>query len=371
MSKLIVAPNFTQIPNIIFDHWMFVLTPAEFKVLLCICRKTFGWGKKEDRLSRTYIAKLTNLNRDTVRKAIQVLEENNLIIKHQSISELGDNDPNLYEINVSDSANFSGGVGDLNAQGLAEKTPTRWADKTPHNINTNTKENITKEEAHGREPTSTPSKKKSKVVPLSSDPLVERAASHPECDKFSGHFKRPLVGVSDADHQDSLKKEGQEVVDLGYQILANWNFEKGKTNPEEIFTHTDIGRLRSWGFREARERLSKNDSKAIPGKAQHQTTLHDTISDFEQKKAICERIRGIVEPYCNNSTFFLVNDSEVFIECKIKDIRQTLRFGVVDVQFKEKLFNTVEIVFPRAYEKLKENKKSIPNLQGLINQIKR
>lgn len=113
--------NTTQIPNVVFDHWMGVLSPAEFKVLLCVCRKTYGWHKERDRLSRAQIVKLTNLGRDAVRKALASLEGYGLLKKFQSISEYGDNDPNTYEIHVED----------IPPEGWASKKPTGGLLKSP------------------------------------------------------------------------------------------------------------------------------------------------------------------------------------------------------------------------------------------------
>jgi hypothetical protein len=45
------APNHTQTPNTLFDVYLPLMGGAELKVTLAICRKTFGWHQKEDRLS--------------------------------------------------------------------------------------------------------------------------------------------------------------------------------------------------------------------------------------------------------------------------------------------------------------------------------
>src|SRR3990167_5290590 len=98
--KGICQPNSAQIPNVIFDHWMKVLTPAEFKVLMCICRKTFGWNKSRDLISIRQIEILTGLARSSVINGLKTLEEHGLVIKHKSKTEWGDDAPNEFEINV-------------------------------------------------------------------------------------------------------------------------------------------------------------------------------------------------------------------------------------------------------------------------------
>ena len=58
----IAGPNHTQIPNIILDS-MADMGNAELRVVLAVCRKTFGWQKRQDYLSLTQIQILTGLSR--------------------------------------------------------------------------------------------------------------------------------------------------------------------------------------------------------------------------------------------------------------------------------------------------------------------
>lgn len=52
-SKL--KPNFTQIPNTILDELLSVLSESELKVLLYICRRTYGFHKQSDRISTSQL----------------------------------------------------------------------------------------------------------------------------------------------------------------------------------------------------------------------------------------------------------------------------------------------------------------------------
>lgn len=52
-SKL--KPNFTQIPNTILDELLSVLSESELKVLLYICRRTYGFHKQNDRISTSQL----------------------------------------------------------------------------------------------------------------------------------------------------------------------------------------------------------------------------------------------------------------------------------------------------------------------------
>lgn len=77
------VPNVTQIPNVIFDYWMRHLSGAEFKVLLALCRKTFGWGQESEYVSNSQFVLQTGLTDTGVSKALKTLQEKGLVIKLQ------------------------------------------------------------------------------------------------------------------------------------------------------------------------------------------------------------------------------------------------------------------------------------------------
>ena len=80
-SKLIYESNYTSIPNIIFDYWMPKLTPGEFNILMCICRKTFGANKKESKISIKEIQKVTGLSKSGIIKMVAHLVDLRLVKK--------------------------------------------------------------------------------------------------------------------------------------------------------------------------------------------------------------------------------------------------------------------------------------------------
>lgn len=84
---------YTKIPNIIIDRKMAELNSSDFKVLIMICRKTLGFHKEKDNISLSQMTKLTGLSKNTVIKAIERLEKENLIIKQT------DTLPYQYSIN--------------------------------------------------------------------------------------------------------------------------------------------------------------------------------------------------------------------------------------------------------------------------------
>ncbi len=93
-------PNTSSIPNILFDYWMTRLSPAEFKVLMCIARKTYGWNKSRDLISIKQIEGMTGLHRSGIIKNVDKLVEIGLVNKVKSKTSDGDDAPNRFEINV-------------------------------------------------------------------------------------------------------------------------------------------------------------------------------------------------------------------------------------------------------------------------------
>lgn len=86
MSEFI--PNFTQTPNIIFDELMSDLTDSELRVLMYICRRTYGFHRESDRIAyRQFeygidgLDKGCGLRSEAIGIALKSLEERGIIIK--------------------------------------------------------------------------------------------------------------------------------------------------------------------------------------------------------------------------------------------------------------------------------------------------
>lgn len=76
---VVKSPNFTQIPNELFDDYITKLTPTAFVILLVIFRKTIGWHKLEDDISVTQFQEVTGYSRPTVIKCLKELIEKEYI----------------------------------------------------------------------------------------------------------------------------------------------------------------------------------------------------------------------------------------------------------------------------------------------------
>src|SRR5213595_3815784 len=84
-------PNYTSVPDEVFDELLFELTGSELKVLLYIIRRTFGFKRDSDNISlKQMVAGIrtrdgrtldrgTGLSKKSVLQALRSLDERNLI----------------------------------------------------------------------------------------------------------------------------------------------------------------------------------------------------------------------------------------------------------------------------------------------------
>jgi phage replication O-like protein O len=103
------TPNYTQIPNEVFAV-MHKMAPAELKVVLAVCRQTFGWHKQRDRISVSQLVALTGLSRQGVLNGIDAAKEHGFLIAY----EVGNSFE--YEINVGEMVNEVDQFGNANGQ---------------------------------------------------------------------------------------------------------------------------------------------------------------------------------------------------------------------------------------------------------------
>jgi hypothetical protein len=69
-----LRPNFTPVPNVIFDEALRTLPLGAAKVLFAICRYTYGWGKPNgDRISLSQLQEMTGMARGSVARSVKGL----------------------------------------------------------------------------------------------------------------------------------------------------------------------------------------------------------------------------------------------------------------------------------------------------------
>lgn len=112
------------------------LSGAEFKVLLYIARRTYGFGKESDRISLSQISEGitkrdgtaldhgTGISRSSVKRALNTLESLGMVTRNKHLTETGkDFDENTYSINLawepgSQTGGNSSSSSDLDGKGL-------------------------------------------------------------------------------------------------------------------------------------------------------------------------------------------------------------------------------------------------------------
>lgn len=75
-----LKPNCTQCPNDILDRLLPILSPSQFKLVMAIVRKTYGWHKKSDDISLTQLERMTGMSRQTVIDASAPLRASGFIV---------------------------------------------------------------------------------------------------------------------------------------------------------------------------------------------------------------------------------------------------------------------------------------------------
>lgn len=152
-------PNFTMNPNVLVDEWCSRLSGSEFKVLMVLARKIYGWHKTSDAISVNQLCKVTGLSRQSVMSASIVLEKHGLIIK-TSCHVGNEHLPSSYQLNVikpvdilyTDSEPAEGGSLKIR-QGVVQKLDGGVVQKLDPQKKHSTKENLNKEKKNKKDET--------------------------------------------------------------------------------------------------------------------------------------------------------------------------------------------------------------------------
>lgn len=86
--------GYTAIANEIMERlYAITLSGSEYRVILCVLRKTYGWHKKVDKISLSQFEEETNLSRRQVCTILDRLVNNRLLFKEKN------KNCNLYQFN--------------------------------------------------------------------------------------------------------------------------------------------------------------------------------------------------------------------------------------------------------------------------------
>ncbi|HEK3117209.1 replication protein [Proteus mirabilis] len=203
--------GYTRIANDLFEAVMCAdLTARQLKVVMAIIRKTYGFGKKLDRITNTQIAEMTGIHHTHVCKAKNEMIAMNIVIS--SGNKIGINkDFTEWNFNISQ-------VSETLAKS-ANKTLAKTANShKPSQLNT--KETITKEKKE------------------SNTPLTPHEVKGGESAK---HTKRKSTPIN---YDEYLNAYNEEVGDrLPHAVEAN---EKRKTRIRKIIKNLATANVDGW-----------------------------------------------------------------------------------------------------------------------------
>jgi len=106
------SPNYTPVPDELFDEQLPSLSGAELKVILYIIRRTFGFKKNSDNISLNQLLngittregeildRGTGLSKKTLLETIKNLVGKSLIITERKRSEERGDEPTTYRSNI-------------------------------------------------------------------------------------------------------------------------------------------------------------------------------------------------------------------------------------------------------------------------------
>jgi DNA-binding PadR family transcriptional regulator len=95
-------PNYTQIPNVLFDELLVQLRPTTIVVLLFLLRRTLGFHKAADAIALSQIAAGTAISKPTVITCLRDLETRGLIQSRKETSEDRGYETTVYSVRFRD-----------------------------------------------------------------------------------------------------------------------------------------------------------------------------------------------------------------------------------------------------------------------------
>jgi hypothetical protein len=98
MSRsLELIPNSFQVPNFLVDKLLPHLSGPQAKILMVLCRKTFGWHKREDVISFGQFRDEAGVSRSSAIEALRVFMDAGLVLKASN----GRVDMNAWSLNLA------------------------------------------------------------------------------------------------------------------------------------------------------------------------------------------------------------------------------------------------------------------------------
>ena len=102
MADIQLENGYTRIANEILEHLVnTALLGSEWQILVCIIRKTYGFQKREDKISLTQFQRFTKLSRPTVVKGIKNLIHRGILVKTALLGYMLEKDWENWVVNTA------------------------------------------------------------------------------------------------------------------------------------------------------------------------------------------------------------------------------------------------------------------------------
>jgi Bacteriophage replication protein O len=191
------SPNYTQVPDELFDQLMPDLSGAELKVLLYIIRRTFGFKKNSDPISfnqflsgikgkndKTLDRGCGIKNATTLSSALKSLEEKGIITSQKAADERGSKQTTIYSLHFRSEPNHppptknGGGGTTKTVGGVLRKSYIQETVKQETENTSSIREESSQKNEEAREPEQQPQhQEKREVAPLHPGSLPEQSLS--------------------------------------------------------------------------------------------------------------------------------------------------------------------------------------------------
>lgn len=320
-------PNFTQIPNVLLDSVMRLVSGSEWKILSAISRETFGWHRSWHDISLSFLEENTGLLRPAVISAINGLIEKGLVEKKKT-GKTG-KEKSWYKLVMKKPEN-------------TQKSPPQYLKKSEVLETKKRSNNFDQYENHTR----------MKIIPNK-----ERATL------FKNNTKSPKVPEKSTPPSSAIIfKDDKREVKVDTEIYAKLESEIGKVELAET-----IESIKSW-LEENQNRRIKNtgiERKIRQWNERFQRTKKDLARREEIKQADQrdENAKIMAAEIEKNRQFFqvikteydldgVVKENQYGIQLK-KDINASCRFS--DQRFIEFLQTLIKTIKPNKNIKKQEN----------------
>ena len=119
-----LVPNSFQVPNLLVDRLLPFLSGPQVKVLLLVCRKTFGWGKRVDLISFGQFEAEAGISRSSTYETLEAFVRSGLLLK----TARGPRQVNGWSLNLA--ADAESVIHSLAEDSKADKKPVCISQRT-------------------------------------------------------------------------------------------------------------------------------------------------------------------------------------------------------------------------------------------------